>query len=154
MTNIVAYPVEYGQRHVVLVVESEPGASRFLCDHLRRLGFHAASVAQSQEAQRLIALGITFDIVVSDIGLAHGLRLAHWVMDRAPNLPLVLIAPDIHPVKDLLCGAEIFAKPYALGALARKIRDTLARNRPRQVKKPKRHWQAGALLPFARGLRV
>jgi DNA-binding NtrC family response regulator len=153
MADIVAYPVLYGQRHVVLIVDGDRARGAVLCNFLKRSGFHAVSVADGEQAARLIQLGVTIDIVVSDIGIQgamNGLMLAHWIMDHRPDLPLILVAGSLRIDKTRLCGAEILKTPCAPKRLAERIGETLMKNSLRPVMKPKKLKRArGALLlPF------
>jgi len=148
MADIVAYPVLYGQRHVVLIVESDARRAALVCGRLKESGFHAVSVAGTEQAAAMITLGVTVDIVVSDVGLQGGLSLARWVMEHRPDLPLILASEGARVSKMKLCGAELLEKPYAEKWLAEKIRDCLLRNCFRPVMKPKRRVGSALLLPF------
>ncbi|MGH6827924.1 MAG: hypothetical protein ACREFW_03330 [Rhizomicrobium sp.] len=145
MAEIVAYPVAYGQRHVVLVVASHAASRLAFCGHLRRRGFHAVSVEDTDAAIRAIGVGAAFDLVLSSA--AEGPRLARWIMDNRPDLPLVLMIDARHPRAEL-CGAGLLRPACSLDQVAGKIDDTLRSNRARPVRIRTRKATRAVLMPF------
>ena len=132
MADIVPFPVELTERHVVLVVDDEPVIRTVLSEFLRDCGLHSVAVESGDEAFRLLRLGVAIDIVFSDVrmpGDVDGYGLARWIMENRPEIPVILVTGDLGKANAAieLCGAEVLAKPYEFDAAVKTIRKTLKR---------------------------
>jgi DNA-binding NtrC family response regulator len=121
-----------------LVVDDEAVIRGVFSEFLKDSGYQTISVASADEAVRLLSSGLAVDLIFSDVrmpGKLDGFGLARWVMENRSPLPVILVSGDIGKANAAveLCGAEIFPKPYDFDSAVRKIRDALARSRPRRA---------------------
>jgi DNA-binding NtrC family response regulator len=136
VAEVIPFPVEYSQRHTVLVVDDEPAIRGVLCEFLRECGFNSLSAENADQAMTLIAGGSAVDLVFSDVrmpGTMDGCGLARWILQNRPELPVILATGDLGKANAAagLSGVETFAKPYDFDAAVRKIRDTIFRRKQR-----------------------
>ena len=79
----------------VLVVEDEPVVREMTTQMLVRSGYHVIAVAAGADAiARLARLEEPIDVLVTDVIMPHmsGIELAEVVMDRYPNVGVVLLS--------------------------------------------------------------
>jgi PAS domain S-box-containing protein len=125
-----------GQR--VLVVEDDEALRDTAVTLLGDIGYRSAAAATVGEA--LVALDSHPDIalVFSDVVLAHGetgVQLAELVLQRDPQLPILLTSGYASPVLErcgpLLARLPLLSKPYTREQLAAAVRSALlARTAP------------------------
>lgn len=132
MSEVIPFPVEYGQRHTVLVVDDEPAIRGVLCEFLCECGLHPQAAENAARAIAIIEHG-GVDLVFSDVrmpGAMDGYGLARWILQHRPELPVILATGDLGKANAAgLTGIETFAKPYDFDAVVRKIRATIARRK-------------------------
>ena len=136
MADVVPFPVDHGDRQVILIVDDELVILGFLSEHLRDCGFAPLTVSSADEAIRLIRLGVAIDLVFSDVrmpGELDGYGLARWISDNRPNIPVILVSGDLGKANAAaqLCNIETMAKPYDFDAIVKKFRATIAHHKQR-----------------------
>ena len=138
MADVVPFPVDHGDRHVILIVDDELVILGFLSEHLRDCGFVPLTASSADEAIRLIRLGMAIDLVFSDVrmpGELDGYGLARWMSENCPNIPVILVSGDSGNANAAaqLCNIETMAKPYDFDAIVKKFRERIARHKQRQA---------------------
>ncbi len=133
MADVIHFPVEYGQKHIVLIVDDEPAIRAVLSEYLVECGFSTLLAADAAEAIRLITIGSAIDLVFSDVrmpGQLDGYGLAKWIMENRPDLPIILATGDLGKTNAAaqICTVEHLPKPYDFDAAAKTIRETIARH--------------------------
>ncbi len=123
-------PPVRGGTETVLVVEDDGAVRAVAVAGLTRLGYRVHDAAQGDEALGILRTGRT-DLLVTDVIMPgmNGLDLAHVARTLQPGLR-VLFASGYTPGSVALnavveSGAAFLPKPYALDALARKVRELL-----------------------------
>jgi len=114
----------------VLLVEDEVSVRAVAAEHLRELGYTVLEVGDGAAALRLLRLGARVDVLVTDVGLPGGLngrQVADAVRERRPGLPVLFITGYADGALDsqLAPGMEVIGKPFALDALATRVRAML-----------------------------
>jgi DNA-binding NtrC family response regulator len=118
---------------IILVVDDEVTIRAYLCAYLRDCGFLAWGVESADNAIRLLDLGVTADLVFSDMhmpGRHDGYGLARWVAEHRPELPVILTSGSMTRENALLYHIEMLPKPYELGSAVIRIRQVIERHRP------------------------
>lgn len=101
----------------VIYAEDEPIIRWSVSDELRVAGFNVHEAGNGAEALDLIASGIRFDAVVTDInmpGEPDGSALASQVMRDHPGVPVV-VTSSVLPIG--LVPSLFLAKPFAISRL-------------------------------------
>ena len=120
----------------VLVVEDEAAVRLLVTDTLRELGYAALEAVDGRSALPILEGDSRIDLLVSDVGLPGGLngrQLADMARERRPGLRVLFItgyaeqAAVRHGFLDE--GMEMIGKPFALDALAAKIREMIGRDK-------------------------
>ncbi|HEY0206823.1 MAG TPA: PAS domain S-box protein [Acetobacteraceae bacterium] len=116
---------EAGQ--TVLLVEDEPEVRAFAAEHLRELGYDVLEAEDGPAALRLLRIVPQLDVLVTDVGLPGGMngrQVADAVREVLPDVPVLFTtgyAGDA--LADCLApGMEVIGKPFALDALAARVR--------------------------------
>ena len=138
MADVVPFPVDQVNRIVILIVDDEPVIRGFLSEHLTDRGFASLTASSADEAIKLICLGVTIDLVFSDVrmpGELDGYGLARWITENRPNIPVILVSGNLGKANATaqLCNIETMAKPYDFDAIVKKFRETIARHRQRRI---------------------
>ena len=128
----IAAPAPVGARPVetVLVVDDEAIVRMLVGDVLRNLGYGVIEAADAAEAMEAVRSKQRIDLMVSDIGLpggTNGRQLALLAREQRSQLKVLFITgyadkaargtPD--------AGMQMIAKPFAMEALAARIRSML-----------------------------
>jgi signal transduction histidine kinase/CheY-like chemotaxis protein len=123
-----------GAGEIVLVVEDESVVRSLIIEVLHELGYRTLEATDAQEAIPLLESNQRIDLMISDVGLPgmNGRQLADYARVSRPDLKILFatgyaegsnisgyLAPDM----------EIIAKPFAIDALANKIREMLVLKR-------------------------
>jgi CheY-like chemotaxis protein len=119
----------------VLVVEDEPVVRDLLVEVLSDLGYRTLEAKDGPEALKLLLdPRRRLDLLVTDVGLPNGIngrQLADQARERRPNLAVLFItgyAENAALAAGFLDhGMAMITKPFAVDALAQKIRVMLAR---------------------------
>ena len=124
--------VETGQ--TVLVVDDEPTVRMLVVETLQDLGYAALEAADGSAALTILESAAPIDLLVTDVGLPglNGRQLAEAARRVRPDLRVLFITGYAHNAAIgngglLEPGMEIVTKPFALEALAAKIREMIER---------------------------
>jgi PAS domain S-box-containing protein len=117
----------------VLVVEDEPVIRDLIVEVLRDLGYRALEAADGPSGLKMLQSRERIDLVVTDVGLPglNGRQLADHARERRPDLKILFItgyAENATIASGFLePGMEMLTKPFAVEALATKVRLILER---------------------------
>jgi len=113
----------------VLVVDDEPVIRMLVVEVLEELGYAAIEAADGRSGLRQIELGGRIDLLVTDVGLPHGMngrQLADAARTRRPGLKVLFITGFAESVAvgngTMEPGMDVMTKPFAMDALGAKIR--------------------------------
>lgn len=123
--------VPQGLGETVLVVEDEPVVRSLVVEVLTELGYIAIEAADAKEALPILESRQRIDLLVSDVGLPglNGRQLADIARQHRPTLKVLFAtgyAEGSSARGYLANDMEIITKPFAIDALATKIRGMLA----------------------------
>jgi PAS domain S-box-containing protein len=114
-------------RRTILVVEDNPDVRRVAVSLLEQLGYRTVEVETAAAALDVVAAGKHVDLVFSDVvlpGPADGLALARTLVQRYPQMPVVLTT-GYTKVFDADPEFPVLRKPYQISTLGRVIHDAL-----------------------------
>ncbi len=121
-------PDQAGTGEIVLVVEDEPVIRDLIVEVLQDLGYRALEAADGPAGLKLLQSPERIDLLVTDVGLPglNGRQLADLARERRPELKVLFItgyAENAAIANGFLdAGMEMITKPFAIDALAGKIR--------------------------------
>jgi PAS domain S-box-containing protein len=120
-----------GAGETVLVVEDDSAVRLIISDLLRDLGYACIEAGDGQAALPMLTSNTPLDLLITDVGLPglNGRQVAEIARQHRPDLKVLFVtgyaehatghAPFLAP------GMEMVTKPFALDALALKIRDMI-----------------------------
>jgi len=115
----------------ILVVEDEPLVRMVIALHLADEGFDVFEAADAEEAIAFLERHPSINLLFTDIdmpGSMDGLKLSAFVRDRWPPVRIIVTSGKrMIEVTDLPAGSMFFPKPYQLDAVARAMRELVAR---------------------------
>ncbi|MGN6282381.1 PAS domain S-box protein [Frateuria sp.] len=119
-----------GANEAVLVVDDEPTVRMLVGEVLRELGYTAIEAADGASALRVLQSQVRVDLLVTDIGLPGGIggrQLADTARMSRPALRVLFITgyAENAAIGSLEPGMQVMTKPFAMDALASRIRDML-----------------------------
>ncbi len=129
--DAVAGPVSPGRGETVLVVEDDPAVRLMVLEVLSELGYAAIQTADADAAVAALTSRQRIDLLVTDVGLPgmNGRQLAEFARERRPGLRVLFMtgyAENAAARGGLLGeGMQMVAKPFALDALAARIREMI-----------------------------
>jgi CheY-like chemotaxis protein len=115
----------------VLVVEDEPVIRDLIVEVLQDLGYRALEAPDGLSGLRILQSRKRIDLLVTDVGLPglNGRQLADQAREKRPDLKVLFItgyASNATAANGFLePGMEIITKPFAIEALATKIRSMI-----------------------------
>jgi signal transduction histidine kinase/PAS domain-containing protein len=115
----------------VLVVEDEPTVRMLILETLEELGYAAIEAADGPSGLRVLQSDARVDLLVTDVGLPglDGRQLADAARRAKPGLKVLFITGYAHNAAVgngvLEPGMEMLTKPFAMDALADKIRSMI-----------------------------
>ncbi len=124
-----AHRAEAGE--VVLVIEDETAVRELVVDVLEELGYRAVQAADGPSGLKLLQSGMRLDLLVTDIGLPglNGRQVADAARQSRPSLKVLFMtgyAENATIANGFLePGMEMITKPFAIEALATRIRDMI-----------------------------
>jgi len=125
-----AFQAEDGE--TVLVVDDEPTVRMLVTETLEELGYKAIEAVDAQTGLQVIQGHARIDLLITDVGLPglNGRQLADAARVLRPDLRVLFMTGYAHNAAvgngtALEPGMEIITKPFALDALAKKIRDMI-----------------------------
>jgi CheY-like chemotaxis protein len=113
---------------VVLVVEDEPIVRGLIVEELKELGYQALEAADGPKGLEILQSRRRIDLLVTDIGLPglNGRQVADAARDLRPELKILFMtgyAENAALASGFLePGMEMITKPFAMEALATRIR--------------------------------
>jgi CheY-like chemotaxis protein len=123
-----------GTGQTVLVVDDEPTVRLLVTETLEELGYAALEAGDGSAALTILEGPARIDLLVTDVGLPglNGRQLAEAARRLRPALRVLFITGYAHNAAIghgglLEPGMEIVTKPFALEALAVKIREMIGR---------------------------
>jgi PAS domain S-box-containing protein len=129
-----ASPAAAGTGQTVLVVDDEPTVRMLVTETLQDLGYAVLEAGDGSVALTILEGPARIDLLVSDVGLPglNGRQLAEAARRLRPGLRVLFITGYAHHAAIghgslLEPGMEIITKPFALDALAAKIREMIDR---------------------------
>jgi nitrogen-specific signal transduction histidine kinase len=117
----------------VLVVEDEPTVRMLILETLEELGYAAIEAADGPSGLRVLRSDARVDLLVTDVGLPglNGRQMADAAREARPGLRVLFITGYAHNAAFgngvLEPGTEMLTKPFAMDALADKIRAMIDR---------------------------
>ena len=123
-------PVTGGRERTVLVVDDEPTVRMLVADILGDLGYSTLEAEDGPSAMRLLGSDLRVDLLVTDVGLPGGMN-GRQVADAGrifrPDLKVLFITGYAENAAvgngHLDAGMQVLTKPFAMEALASKVRD-------------------------------
>ncbi|MFC1456607.1 PAS domain-containing protein [Microvirga arabica] len=117
----------------VLVVEDEPVVRDLIVDVLKDLGYQALEAVDGPSGLKMLQSPRRIDLLVTDVGLPgmNGRQLADQAREHRPDLKVLFItgyAENAAVASGFLeQGMEMITKPFAVEALAIRIREMIER---------------------------
>jgi PAS domain S-box-containing protein len=125
---------EHGE--VVLVVEDETAVRALVVDVLEELGYRPIEAIDGPSGLKLLQSNLRIDLLITDIGLPglNGRQLADAARERRPDLKVLFMtgyAENATIANGFLDpGMKMITKPFAIDALAARIREIIEAQRP------------------------
>ena len=119
-----------GAGETVLVVDDEPSVRMLVTEVLQDLGYVALEAADSVAGLKLLQSDARIDLLVTDVGLPGGMngrQMAEAGIERRPDLKVLFITGyaenSLIGNGHLLPGMQVLTKPFAVDALAVRIKE-------------------------------
>ncbi len=130
---VAADPAPARRGETVLVLDDEPSVRMLIADVLEELGYEAMEAADGQAALEMMRSGARLDLLITDVGLPGGMN-GRQVADAArrirPDLKVLFITGYAENALTgqgkMEAGMHVMTKPFAMEALAGRIRDIIA----------------------------
>ncbi|MDO9336094.1 MAG: PAS domain-containing protein [Caulobacter sp.] len=124
----------HGDGETVLVIDDEPAIRALIVEVLQDSGYNAIEAADGPEGLKVLESDARIDLLVTDVGLPGGMN-GRQVADAArvgrPDLKVLFITGFAENAAvgngHLAPGMEVMTKPFAMAALANRIRDLIER---------------------------
>ncbi len=123
-----------GGNETVLVAEDDPAVRETVVAMLQDLGYTVLTARDGQSALTILESGVAVDLLFTDVvmpGVVKSTKLAEKAREHRPGLAILFTsgyAADAIVHKGRLdADTELLSKPYTREALARKVREMLAR---------------------------
>jgi PAS domain S-box-containing protein len=117
----------------VLVVDDEPIIRMLVTEVLNELGYAAIEAPDGASGLEVLRSGARIDLLVSDIGLPGGMngrQMVDIARQSRPDLKVLFITGYAEQAllgdRRLEPGMQVMTKPFALDAMAQRIKDMLA----------------------------
>ena len=120
------------QGETVLVVEDETSVRELVVDVLNDLGYRALEAVDGPSSLPILRSATRIDLLVTDVGLPgmNGRQVADAAREQRPDLKVLFItgyAESAAIANGFLApGMEMMTKPFAVDALAARIRDMIS----------------------------
>jgi len=122
-----------GQGETVLVVDDEPTVRMLVTEVLGDLGYTAIEAADGPAGLRVLQSNARVDLLVTDVGLPGGMngrQVADAARERRPGLKVLFITGyaenAVFNHGHLDPGMHVMTKPFAMEALASRIKELIA----------------------------
>ncbi|MBM6595737.1 PAS domain-containing protein [Microvirga pudoricolor] len=121
------------QGQTVLIVDDEPSVRMLITEVLEELGYTAIEVADGASGLKVLQSDVRLDLLITDVGLPGGMN-GRQVADAGrvvrPNLKVLFITGYAENAVvgngHLEPGMQVLTKPFAMDALASRIKDLIA----------------------------
>ncbi|QGY04764.1 PAS domain-containing protein [Methylobacterium mesophilicum SR1.6/6] len=120
------------QGETVLIVDDEPSVRMLVTEVLEDLGYTAIEAADSIAGLKVLQSDVRIDLLVTDVGLPGGMngrQIADAGRARRPGLKVLFITGYAENAAvgsgQLDPGMQVLTKPFAMEALAARIRDLI-----------------------------
>jgi PAS domain S-box-containing protein len=120
-----------GAGETVLVIEDDSAVRLIISNVLRDLGYACLEASNGQAALPILTSNTPLDLLITDVGLPgmNGRQIAEIARQHRPELKILFVTGYAEHATGhapfLARGMEMVTKPFALDALALKIRDML-----------------------------
>ncbi|SEO12673.1 PAS domain S-box-containing protein [Rhodospirillales bacterium URHD0017] len=120
-----------GAGETVLVIEDDSAVRLIISNVLRDLGYACLEASDGQAALPILMSNTPLDLLITDVGLPgmNGRQVAEVARQHRPELKILFVTGYAEHATGhapfLARGMEMVTKPFALDALALKIRDML-----------------------------
>ncbi|WP_313901521.1 PAS domain S-box protein [Methylobacterium sp. J-076] len=121
-----------GQGETVLIVDDEPSVRMLVTEVLEDLGYTAIEAADSVAGLKVLQSDVRIDLLVTDVGLPGGMngrQMADAGRERRPALKVLFITGYAENAflgsGHLQPGMQVLSKPFAMEALASRIKDLI-----------------------------
>ncbi|MFC0408294.1 PAS domain S-box protein [Roseomonas elaeocarpi] len=136
MAEAVPEPAEArraGRGETVLVVDDEPTVRMLVIEVLEELGYAAIEAGDGAAGLKVLESDVRIDLLVTDVGLPGGMngrQMADAARVRRPGLKILFITGYAENAVvgngHLEPGMHVMTKPFAMEALANRIRELIA----------------------------
>jgi two-component system, cell cycle sensor histidine kinase and response regulator CckA len=130
--EVVELPRDTSASEVVLVVEDEPFVRAPICRKLRELGHYVLEANNGEDALRVMQdHHEPIHLVITDVMMPEmdGAQLVAMLRDWYPRMRVLFISgyskQFLEARGDTVEGSAFLAKPFAMDALARRVREIL-----------------------------
>ena len=120
------------QGETVLIVDDEPSVRMLVTEVLEDLGYTAIEAADSVAGLKVLQSDVRIDLLVTDVGLPGGMngrQMADAGRERRPTLKVLFITGYAENAflgnGHLEPGMQMLTKPFAMEALASRIKDLI-----------------------------
>jgi PAS domain S-box-containing protein len=123
-----------GAGETVLVIEDDSAVRLIISDVLRELGYACIEAGDGQAALPMLTSNTPLDLLITDVGLPglNGRQIAEIARQHRPDLKILFVTGYAEHATGhapfLEKGMEMVTKPFALDALALKIREMIHRS--------------------------
>ena len=131
-TPTVAQVVPKGQGETVLIVDDEPTVRMLVADVLVESGYSAIEASDGVSGLQILQSNARIDLLITDVGLPNGLngrQMADAARVARPDLKVLFITGYAENARigkgQLEPGMHVLTKPFALDALAKRIKELL-----------------------------
>jgi PAS domain S-box-containing protein len=123
-----------GQGETVLIVDDEPSVRMLVTEVLADLGYAAIEATDSAAGLKVLQSDTRIDLLITDVGLPGGMngrQMAEAGLERRPDLQVLFITGyaenSLIGNGHLKPGMQVLTKPFAVEALAARIKELIAR---------------------------
>jgi CheY-like chemotaxis protein len=121
-----------GDGEVVMVIDDEPTIRMLISEVLEEQGYSTIEASDGPSGMRVLRSAARIDLLITDVGLPDGMngrQIADAARELRPDLKVLFITgyAENAVVRNghLEKGMQVFAKPFEVNALARKIREII-----------------------------
>jgi len=133
-------PVPLGASETILVVEDDQEVAEISRTLLHQLGYRTLHADTAHRALEVLAADPAIDLVFSDVmmpGGMSGIELARAIRRHHPRVGVLLATGYSAGAQEAVrAGMPLISKPYDLGELGRRMRETLMRRDPKLSAEP------------------
>ena len=128
----VSDPMDRGHGETVLVIDDEPTVRMLVAEVLIDAGYRVIEAVDGPSGLQILQSDMTLDLLITDVGLPGGMngrQVADAARVKRPDLKVLFItgyAENAAVGNGLLdVGMQVMTKPFAVAALATRVRDII-----------------------------